>query len=332
MPDVASTSTMPASAVRSSTTPPKTGTDAPHDAAAPAGDGERHARGGADPHDGGDLVGRRRPDGDGGARRHLAGERPVQRQRPPVAAALGDLALVVDHRRWRRAARRCTRVAARRPRRASAAPCPVQLDRRRRLGHRRRARSLRRASASSAATSARVGGELAGGLGVVPAELGGQQRGDVGRRGERRRPVEQVGPGAARQHVVERRRHLVADGVHGLGAQVRQAGDERLAERRVGGDERLDLAGERAVAAGEVGVRRARRRCAGSRRRRAGAAASSATEPLRPSRSQHDVDGVLGHLAVRRQLAAGDGDDAGRSGRHPVAAGQVGGAAAASPT
>ena len=62
--------------------------------------------------------------------------------------------------------------------------------------------------------------------------------------------------------------------------------------------------------------------------------APSSLQPLRaaaglaPEAPEHLVDGVLGHLPVRRQLAAGDGDHAGGTGRHAVAARQVGGPAA----
>ena len=44
---------------------------------------------------------------------------------------------------------------------------------------------------------------------------------------------EEAGPGAAGQHVVDGPGHLVAGRVDGLGPEVGQAGDQRLAERRV---------------------------------------------------------------------------------------------------
>ena len=54
----------------------------------------------------GDLVRRRRAHGHGGALGDLAGQRPVQRERPPVPAQLGDLAARRRSRSSARAARR----------------------------------------------------------------------------------------------------------------------------------------------------------------------------------------------------------------------------------
>ena len=79
----------PASAVRSSTTPPKTGTDAPHTPLRPpaavtgtrAGCTRRRTAATSSV-----VVGRHDR---AGAPRHLAGQRPVHRQRPPVATGLG---------------------------------------------------------------------------------------------------------------------------------------------------------------------------------------------------------------------------------------------------
>ena len=230
--------------VRSSTTPPNTGTDAPAHAAAPAGGGDRHA------------VRRRRR-----ARRRRP--RSVDR-RParPTAARCGTspasaqciasghqsrlasaVAVVVgDASARRRAARR----APRRRRRSTA----------RRPGG-RRCRSARSAAvglASRDRTPSRSGSAVASGGRSAAHEVavsrrpGGRSRrrpSRARRRAARRRrraprasagAVEQVGPGAPGEHVVERRRHLVADGVHGLGAQVRQA--RRRAARRASGRRR----------------------------------------------------------------------------------------------
>src|SRR5262249_9449547 len=57
---------------------------------------------------------------------------------------------------------------------------------------------------------------LAGGLGVVPAQLGRDELGDVVGCGGRGVAGEEARPGAASEHVVERARHLVAYGVDGL--------------------------------------------------------------------------------------------------------------------
>src|SRR5262249_10883053 len=74
---------------------------------------------------------------------------------------------------------------------------------------------------------------LAGALGVVPAQLGRDERGDVVGGGGRGVSGEEARPGAAGEHVVERARHLVAHGVHGLRPHVRQARYERLAQVRI---------------------------------------------------------------------------------------------------
>jgi hypothetical protein len=90
MPDTASTWTTPVSAVASSTTPPNTGTAAPHTPLRPPATVSGTSSVVAHLHDPDDLVGRRGTHDGCGELRDLAGERPVQRQRPPVAARLGD--------------------------------------------------------------------------------------------------------------------------------------------------------------------------------------------------------------------------------------------------
>ena len=161
------------------------------------------------------------------------------------------------------------------------------------------------------------------------------RRGHVGRGLARRVAREQPGAGAAGQHIVEREDHLVARREDRLGLEVGEPRDQRLGERRIAldhGEQRACLA---PVAIGQmldgrlVGdrvrarPRRARRR---NRRHRAAGAAwcGCAVAPARArawdppsadsSRAQHllehVVDRVGGHLAVRRELAAGDRDDA----------------------
>ena len=103
-------------------------------------------------------------------------------------------------------------------------------------------------------------------LGVGPAEL--RRRSARRRRRPRgsRRRGRAAAPGAPREHVVERARHLVAHRVHRLGSQVGQARHERLAER--GSPSASDATASRlaAVAVGEVRVEP--RRVAESRRTR----------------------------------------------------------------
>ena len=127
-----------------------------------------------------------------GQLRDLAGQRPVQGERPPVTARFGDLILVADDLADRRAARRGSRPGARfrhhrnatRTTRSSG-----QLNGRRRRHGWCRGRGVV------------VGGVVTGGLlcsaqrpiliemgvgrRIVPAEFDGHQAGDVRRRGER---------------------------------------------------------------------------------------------------------------------------------------------------
>ncbi len=125
----------------------------------------------------------------------------MQRQRPPVAAGLGDVAVVVDDGAITRAARRSTaggtstaprpaglaRAGAARSA-ASARSCvPAIMSQREPVGRpppRRRRRS-------------RVVGDLARRLGVVPAELGGDQLGDRRRGLDASRHGRTGGPGCA---------------------------------------------------------------------------------------------------------------------------------------
>ncbi len=74
----------------------------PAHAAAPAGRGQRDPGAGTDGDHGGDLVDGAGPGDGGGDARHLAGQRPVQRERPPVPAGLGDRAGVLRGRDERR--------------------------------------------------------------------------------------------------------------------------------------------------------------------------------------------------------------------------------------
>ena len=165
--------------------------------------------------------------------------------------------------------------------------------------------------------------DLMGDLGVVPSELAADERGRGPGGGERGRPVEQVRPGAADEHVDQRGGHLVADGVHRLGAQVRHPVDQRLAERRIIGDQAVELGGARPVPAAEMGGQSAPRGLAVAVPAEQGellrAAPGVVTEAL-----GDDVDGVFRHLSVGGELAAGDRDDAGRPDRHAVAPGEIG--------
>ncbi len=101
----------------------------------------------------------------------------------------------------------------------------------------------------------------------------------------RRRRGRTGGRGAPGEHVVERRRHLVARRVHDFGTQVRVPGHDRLAQRPVGGDEGADVVGERAVPTGEVRTRRpvGRGAAAGRRSRRSRLVRQ---RPDRPSRTR----------------------------------------------
>ena len=87
-------------------------------------------------------------------------------------------------------------------------------------------------AASARARPGPVVGDLADLLVLGPAEVGGDQAGDLGGGVGGRVAGEDAGAGAAGQDVVDGAGHLVAGGVDGLGPEVGQAGDERLAQRR----------------------------------------------------------------------------------------------------
>ena len=141
----------------------------------------------------------------------------------------------------------------------------------------------------------------------------------------------QASAGAAGQDVVDGAGHLVAHGVDGLGPQVGEAGDERLPSDGVLGDQRVQHAGLAAVPVGEVareaawpsGRRPGRRAAFSFGGATAAGRAGQAVEVL-----DDLVDGVLRHLAVGRELAAGDRDHARVGPGDPVAPRQVGGAPA----
>ena len=77
-----------------------------------------------------------------------------------------------------------------------------------------------------------VGGDLGGALVLGPAELAGEQAGDLAGGGGGGVPGPQPGAGAAGQHVVERGGHLVAGRVQGLDPPIGAARDQRLGQRR----------------------------------------------------------------------------------------------------
>ena len=193
--DVSSTSTMPSSAVRSSTTPPCTGMLAPHTPLRPAAAVSWHPgvvaqRGRPPPPRSTD----RRRDHGGGGRDRGAVVVPDHGERPPVAAGRGHrLGRAVDraHRRQPVEAARPGTSATRAAQRAH------------------RTAGSRRSGARSASIDARYAATCGVALGVGPAEVGGEQLGDrrgrVGRRVARQQPR----AGAADEHVVERARHLV---------------------------------------------------------------------------------------------------------------------------
>ena len=105
-----------------------------------------------------------------------------------------------------------------------------------------------------------VGLDVRGTLVGRPAEHTTDQLSDVLGRGSRRVAGEHASPGAVREHVVDRHRHLVAGGEHGLGPQVRQSRYERFAEARVLGNELDDVCRLGAVASDEVVASRRRDR------------------------------------------------------------------------
>ena len=307
--EVSSTSTSPASRSVSSTTPPNTGTDAPHTPLRPpaAVTGIRaslHSRS-----DRGHLVGRSSA---GTRRRRGAGTSPasdpVHRQRPPVAARLGDASARIG----RRSRRRAQAVEHRGvehgdgERRAEVLGRAGELDRRR--GSRAVTRARRRSSLRLAAglvrrTGRRYASTWRSSL-IVPTELAGEQAATPAPP-PGRVPVEQAGRGCGAVST--------SSSVPAISAAPRRrprpagtaARHERLAERR---DRRRRAPGprrpQRAVARREVGVRAAGGAARGTRRRRAARAAWCGTWRRRPSRSTTSSTVSSRHLPVRRQLAA----------------------------
>ena len=226
---------MPCIAVRSSTTPPNTGTEAPRDSASPAAGVtgtplvEQAANTAATCSA---VVGR-----------HTA---PARRATAPAS----DQCIASGHQSRLASAVSASDVmvsqmrrAGRSARRRAGASAPVNRE--------RRCPSARSApSALSPIDPEQVGlgglagrllertrvaevGDLAVDLGVVPTHVGGDQPGDVGGGSHRGRPVEEAGAGAARQHVVERDGHLGSRRVDGLGLDVRKA-RARAVRRGVG--------------------------------------------------------------------------------------------------
>ena len=224
--------------------PPCTGTLAPHTPLRPGGGGDRHARVVAHPQHARPprrpIAGSARPRPRGGPR---AVERPDHRQRPPVAARLGDAppgCWSTGHDR---------RAAGRAPRAGH-------------LGDACRAAGSRDAACSrgrrprSAAIDARYAATSRVALGVATTRARARAArppsaaaaADASRASSRARV-------RRREHVVERAGHLVAHRVHGLGLEVRQPRHQRLAELGIGVDQRLHDARLGAVPAGEVLVR-----------------------------------------------------------------------------
>ena len=328
MPEAASTSPSASSPVRSSSTPPNTGTDAPHTPLRPAAGvtgtvASLHAARTADTSsvDVGAGDHRRPP-------RHLAVERPVQGERPPVARRARRLAVEVGDRLADRAESLDEAVRAVRPDRpASRSAVPASSIGGRgvvmwllpRVGD----RGARRRPARRRTTT--IGVDLGDDLVVAPAEVGCQHGCEIMCRPQARRPILEVGPGPPGQHVDQVGRHLVSHCVDRFGAQIAQARNHRLAERRVERDQGLDLGRLGAVAAGQVCVRMIDRDtleagCADERQLLG--AAPGATAEL----AEDFVDRVLGHRAIGRELAAGDRDQPGLADGDAVAAGEVGGA------
>ena len=199
--------TTPGSPVRSSTTPPNTGTDAPHTPLRPP------AAVTGTPRVVGDGAAPRRPASVDAGRHDRRRRAAAPRRRAPSAWP------AATSRGWPRRRRR-RRWWSGRPRRSAASDAVGQ--RRPRAGRRwspcPSARSVRVGCVMAVASAARRGvsvparrasrrrssaqrarevGHLAVGLGGVPAELGGEQRGDRRRRPRRRRRGRTGGRGCA---------------------------------------------------------------------------------------------------------------------------------------
>ena len=170
-----------------------------------------------------------------------------------------------------------------------------------------------------------VGVDFGGDAGLVPSELDADESGHALGRGRGGGPIEQPSPRAASEHVVQGGGHLVADGVDGLGPAVGQSGDEGGGEIGIGVGEGEDRGGLAAVPTGEVLVVRFG---AGSTHK---PEVLGATRGPTADRLQHCVGGVLGHLAVGGELAAGHGHEPGLRGRDLVPTRQVRGLLADGP-
>ncbi len=233
MPDTTSTSTTPRERRRVEDDATEHGRRRSTHAAAAAGDGERQSGVVADLEHADDLVGRGRAYDHFGELRYLAGERPVQRQWPPVAARLGDrvraspvpsnsIVSQIDESAAIASSGTSTFVVVSRLSLPSSSIGGVGD-----VGTLRSCTFLALAQAS-------VRVELSLCLLRRPAQFVAEQRGDRWGGGEAGGPVEQVRAGATHEHIVECGRHLVTNRVDRLGAKVGLAGDEWLARVRVG--------------------------------------------------------------------------------------------------
>ncbi len=169
------------------------------------------------------------------------------------------------------------------------------------------------------------GGRLTGALRRVPAELGADQRsrglscccGSAG--------IQPPCGNPAAQHVVERQGHLVANCMDGFHPQMGKALHQRVGQARVRLDHRNEARGQASVAVGEVIGhlgRDAERSGSGGIGHRLETLGSPEWERSRPTAvvapdpsteaAHHEIDGVGGHASIGGELAAGDGDHAGR--------------------
>ena len=324
-PDVASTATMPASAGGVEHHAAEHRHRRAAHAAAAAGDGEREVVVGARPHHGGDLVGR----GRAGRRR-----RPLRAPRRPSdqCSASGHQSRLASAT----AGSSSTTGADRGRRLVDARAAGTSTARDQRGARRRSARSVASARSSGACGGPPGVGLLGGARARGRPRPGGQSRASS----QPSSPASSSATRAPRSSVAGRsnrwarvRRRSTSSSVVAISwraaytASARRYGQARAraARRASGRRRRAPRPRRRACRSARRGGRRATRRAgswypsAPSRRQPLGAAAGLASEPL-----EHGVDGVLGHLPVRRQLAAGDADDAGRADRHAVAPGQVG--------
>ena len=253
--------TTPCSAVRSSTTPPNTGTDAPHTPLRPpAAVTGTPCRCAAAQHRG-DLLGRRRPAHGAGTLRHLPAS--AQCIASGHQSRLASAVRVVRRDRSRRSSRsraieRVVGLARRRRRGATA--LPVELDRRRRLASpidpeqvrprwsspgrvcsmRAASRGTRRPGARSRRRPSRARRRSAGDI------VGGGDR--CASRSNSRARVRRDSTSSSVTAISSRR-------VDGLGLRGTAGPAQRLAEA-VGDEQRRRPRRRRAVAVGEMGARR----------------------------------------------------------------------------